>query len=141
VRLVGWPTVTKSLADKGVQSGPGAVTEAMRTNGADFAAMVPLTSWATPALRDWRSNSATQEHHNKRAAETRGKPLSEQAHQLSGPMPTGSGAEMENIGQLNPAHSRWLMGFPAEWDSCGATAMQSFRKSPRRLSKRTKTRG
>lgn len=54
----------------------------------------------------------------------------------SGEMLTGSSAEMESGGQLNPEHSRWLMGYPAEWGSCGATAMQSLRKPPKRSSKR-----
>lgn len=37
--------------------------------------------------------------------------------------------------RLNPRFSLWLMGYPAEWASCGEQAMQSFRSSRRSSSK------
>jgi len=53
----------------------------------------------------------------------------------SGALLTGSTARMEAGGQLNPAHSRWVMGYPPEWDDCAVTAMPSSRKSARSSSK------
>ena len=49
----------------------------------------------------------------------------------SGVLLTGSDAGMESGGQLNPAHSRWLMGLPPEWDACGVMEMPSTRKRPK----------
>jgi hypothetical protein len=40
------------------------------------------------------------------------------SHDASGVIATGSPALTANRGQLNPSHSRWLMGYPKEWDRC-----------------------
>jgi hypothetical protein len=82
-----------------------------------------LTSWGTPTARDWK-DGASQDADVKTNA-------------LLGRQATLYGAEMASGGQLNPAHSRWLMGYPAAWDSCGVTAMQLFRKTARRSLKST----
>ena len=79
-----------------------------------------LTGWPTPAAMD-----------NARSAE------SSKVQLTSGPPANGSPAATGGQGQLNPAHSRWLMGFPPEWDDCGVMAMQSFRKSQQSSSRLT----
>ena len=49
----------------------------------------------------------------------------------SGEIRTGSSAGTNAGDRLSPEHSRWLMGYPAAWGSCGATAMRSCRRSRR----------
>jgi hypothetical protein len=48
----------------------------------------------------------------------------------------GQSAQTEKPGALNPEFVCWLMGFPAEWVSCGVSAMRSIPAPPRLSSKR-----
>lgn len=77
----------------------------------DLKDQVSLTAWATPGATDWKGST--------REGQRRGQ-LSEDVltipSEASGPTPTGSTARTASGGQLNPAHSRWLIGLPSEWD-------------------------
>lgn len=68
--------------------------------------------WATPQASDWKGAHK----------------LEQRRGQLGEALFT-SPAQTEKRGALNPALSRWLMGFPPEWDACAPTAMPSSPKS------------
>jgi len=127
--LASWPTTTVNDAtgskysysqgkhDKPVMKLPGAVD---------------LVGWLTPATSD---TNGVREMDGKRSG-----CLNTQVNLIDGParltasgkLLTGSTARMESGGQLNPAHSRWLMGLPPEWDDCAVTAMQSLPRQRKR---------
>jgi len=137
--LAGWPTPTASLAEKGVRTQAGAILEAAQSHGPDLGAVASLAPWATPSATESGGTPQQQQQRKKRAQE-RGyrlgaavTALSLQAQLVaSGPAPNGYPASTEKRGQLNPAFSRWLMGFPPEWDDCAPTGTRSA--SRKRLS-------
>jgi hypothetical protein len=93
---------------------------------------IPLAGWQTPTAEDAGRDGSLKDYMNYvENGQTSGCRLRAQVHATGHAIPS-SPAATEKRGVLNPAHSRWLMGYPAAWDSCGATAMQSCRKSPRR---------
>ena len=49
--------------------------------------------------------------------------------QVLGTITSGSPASTAPTGALNPAFTRWLMGFPPAWDGCAPTATRSRRSS------------
>lgn len=83
--FTGWPTV---LANSGTGVG-----ESGGDGGLNLQTAAPLTGWATPAARDWRSASGSEEFLARREARSKGKPLSEQAFTLLVGRPTPRAAD------------------------------------------------
>ena len=86
--------------------------------------------WPTTSTRDYKGGyRGGRMRNNKISTDT----LDVAAQLTSGQTAIGFPAATENHGQLNPAHSRWLMGLPPAWDACAPTATPSSRKSRKSL--------
>jgi hypothetical protein len=130
VALASWPTARATDGEKNVRTTEGAAREMERKGSPqDLNQAATLASWATPAARDYKSESATDEFNAKRWDHPRGKPLSAEATLVSGPTSNGSPAPTAKPGQLDPDFSRWLMGYSAEHLSCAPTETRSRRSA------------
>lgn len=99
------------------------------------------TGWVTPTARDHKDTpgmaltGTDPDGSLRRRLDQLPRQAAVATHRRStafGQEQTGCGAKTASGALFDPAHSRWLMAFPAEWDACAPTATPSTlkRRSP-----------
>lgn len=116
----GWRTPQKMDGERGpaLNADPKAGQHSLTTEA-------QLAGWPTPRMTDAEKNVRTPKG---AAREIAREGAQNDLGLVSGLLPFGSPATTARRGALNPAFSRWLMGYPPEWDDYAATAMPSSRK-------------
>jgi len=145
--VASWVSPQKGDADWGGQAKRYITpTHAVRLNDQVMTASWPSPMAGTPAQKGYNEAGSTDSGRRtqelvgwvspKASADKMGRPHDKDwgdlQAQATGAIATGSPVSTESPGQLNPAHSRWLMGYPTEWDDCGATVTRLSRKSRKR---------